>query len=199
MPFIHASFRLFLIVGLPPAYCKDWELLFSSKVNGISFNTFIGKISHKGVTLLLIKDSEDHIFGGLATSPWDKSGSFFGDYSSLLFTVQPTFRVFKASGANENFQWCGHGFSEIPNGVGFGGRMGYFSLFVDSSFETGMSRPTSTFGCPCLASGETFKVKEVECWLVEPAEEDIFLTKNAGSVLDRYEDVSLICCLFQYS
>lgn len=170
---------------MPANYCEDWQLLFSSKLHGMSYNTFTGKITSKGVTLLLVRDDGGSVFGGLATVPWAKSGDFFGDYSSFIFRVHPTFEIYKSSGSNENFQWCGSGFTQIPNGVGFGGRMGYFSLFLDSSFESGMSRPTATYACPCLASSEVFKIEAVECWLVEPAEEDPFAPDKSGSILKR--------------
>ncbi|GMH41004.1 hypothetical protein BSKO_08914 [Bryopsis sp. KO-2023] len=179
------SWLWLLCGGLPQQYCNEWELLFSSRVHGASYNTLLGAITNKGVTLLIVRDTQGHTFGGLATTPWEKKGNFFGDYSSFLFTVQPTFNVYKSSGVNENFQWCGQGFNELPNGVGFGGQMRYFSLFVDDSFEGGMSRPTVTFGTPCLASAEVFKVKEVECWLVEPVEEDPWDARKSKSVLDR--------------
>ena len=67
-------------------------------------------------------------------------------------------------------------------------QVGYFGLFVDGSFERGMSRPAATFENPCLASAETFEVDTVECWRVQPPtpEELEEAAREAGSVLDKY-------------
>ena len=67
-------------------------------------------------------------------------------------------------------------------------QVGYFGLFVDGSFERGMSRPAATFENPCLASAETFEVDIVECWRVQPPtpEELEEAAREAGSVLDKY-------------
>ena len=112
-----------LCIGLPAQQCQQWHLLFNSNIHGMSFNTFFGKIRGRGATLLIVKDTEGSVCGGFAPQPWDKKGSFYGDYSSFLFTLEPQYTVYKPSGVNENFQWCGQGFSELPNGVGFGGQV----------------------------------------------------------------------------
>jgi hypothetical protein len=71
--------------------------------------------------------------------------------------------MYKATGINSNFQWCGIGFSQLPNGCGFGGaqgatNMGQFALYVDSTLDTGMSRPIATFGNEPLTSHQVFQV-----------------------------------------
>lgn len=42
-------------------------------------------------------------------------------------------------------QWCGIGFSQLPNGIGFGGQVGHFGLWLDHTMDSGMSRPAATF------------------------------------------------------
>ena len=66
-------------------------------------------------------------------------------------------------------------------------QVGYFGLFVDGSFERGMSRPAATFENPCLASAETFEVDTVECWRVQPPtpEELEEAAREHNSVLDK--------------
>lgn len=68
------------------------------------------------------------MFGGYASAPWRRGGSFYGSSDSFLFRLLPQHAVFFASGANDNFQWCGYQFRELPNGFGFGGRVR--SLFL---------------------------------------------------------------------
>jgi hypothetical protein len=39
-----------------------------------------------------------------------------------VFSLEPRAMLYPASGINDNLQWCGVGYSELPNGVGFGGQ-----------------------------------------------------------------------------
>ena len=48
-----------------------------------------------------------------------------GDLASFIFRLMPITAVFHPAGINNNIQYCGQGFSAIPNGVGFGGQVGY--------------------------------------------------------------------------
>ena len=73
------------------------------------------------------------------------------------------FQMYQATGINQNFMWCGVGFKQLPNGIGFGGaegsaNIGHFALCVDSTLDSGMSRPIATFGNTPLASEQVFQV-----------------------------------------
>lgn len=68
-----------------------------------------------------------------------------GDYASVIFSLLPTARIYPASGINNHIQWCGVGFSQLPNGLGFGGQVGHFGVWIDETLDTGMSRPAATF------------------------------------------------------
>ena len=46
-----------------------------------------------------------------------------GNFSSFLFQLLPSVVVHTPSGANQNFQYCGHNFASLPNGIGFGGQV----------------------------------------------------------------------------
>jgi hypothetical protein len=46
-----------------------------------------------------------------------------GDYASSIFSLLPQAHLYPASGINANLQWCGVGFSQLPNGIGFGGQV----------------------------------------------------------------------------
>lgn len=47
-----------------------------------------------------------------------------GDFSCFVFSLHPAAAIYRPSGVNENFQWCGQGFNSLPNGIGFGGQVG---------------------------------------------------------------------------
>ena len=51
-----------------------------------------------------------------------------GNFSSFLFQLLPSVAVHTPSGANQNFQYCGHNFASLPNGIGFGGQVGAASV-----------------------------------------------------------------------
>ncbi|KAL0051502.1 hypothetical protein WJX82_008750 [Trebouxia sp. C0006] len=173
---------------LPPKQSDVWELLFHSNKHGQSFNTFMGKVAGKGPTLLLVKDKQGQLFGGYASEPWLKNGKYYGNFSTFLFQLLPKVAMYNPSGANQNFQYCGHNFASLPNGIGFGGQVGYWSLFVDGLFEKGMSHKGATYTNPASLSADTkFEVDVVECWLTQQPEEEA-TASAAGSVLDRFKE-----------
>ena len=51
----------------------------------------------------------------------------------------------RPSGSNANFQWCGVNFSQLPNGIGFGGQVDYFGMHLDGTLDAGMSRASATY------------------------------------------------------
>ena len=115
---------------------------------------------------------------------------FYGDASSFVFSLRPAVSVYRATGHNQNFVWCGAGFTSerFPNGIGFGGQVGHFSVFLDGDFEGGHSRDgAATYGSPNL-SGQTtnFNVDAVEAWGVGPTpdeddDEGLRLNKHTGA------------------
>ncbi|CAI5980210.1 unnamed protein product [Closterium sp. NIES-64] len=149
--------------------CREWCLLYSSKLHGLSFNSFLGKVSSlPHPTVLVVRDSSGAIFGAFASKPWERGSAFYGDMRSILFSFLPTAAVFKAAGTSTNIQWCASGFASesIPNGIGLGGQPGHFALFLSSDFDSGHSRPSTTFNSSSLSSTPNFNIDAVECWAV---------------------------------
>lgn len=52
--------------------------LFSSSHDGESFSTLVGRIVGKGPTLLVVRDTGGHVFGGYAAQSWSIGPSFYG-------------------------------------------------------------------------------------------------------------------------
>lgn len=161
-----------LAPGLAPNLRHEWRLLFSSRIHGLSFNTFLGRLGEAAPTLLLLRDGDGCLFGGVAHAPWRRSGSFFGDYANKLVSFLPAACIYPASGINSNLQWCGSNFEQLPNGVGFGGQTGHFGLWIDSSFDSGHSRPNATYASPSLSCQQSFHIDAVEAWLLKPPDEE---------------------------
>jgi Ca2+-binding EF-hand superfamily protein len=170
---------------LSPDLTQEWSLIFNSDKDGLSFNTMMGRLGKcQAPSLIVIKDKGGFCFGGFAPVPWAKSGQFFGDASTFVFGLRPKLCLSRATGMNTNFQWCGVGFNQLANGIGFGGssgqHSGHFSVFVDSQLENGMSRPIATFGNDCFASSQVFQVDSIECWQLKPNEAEPPTSRRPG-------------------
>ncbi|MQL95545.1 hypothetical protein Taro_028209 [Colocasia esculenta] len=171
---------------------EQWKLLYSSAVNGQSFNTFLGNISNvDGPTVLVIKDEEGYVYGGYASQPWERHSDFYGDMKSFLFQLYPKASIFRPTGANANLQWCAVNFSSdsIPNGIGFGGRPNHFGLFLSASFDQGHTFTCITFDSPCLSKTNLIQPDVIECWgiVVEGTQTDK-PEMVKGTVLERFKE-----------
>ncbi|XP_010262937.1 PREDICTED: TLD domain-containing protein 1 isoform X2 [Nelumbo nucifera] len=170
---------------------EEWKLLYHSSIDGFSFYTFLGKISiGEGSTVLIIKDKEGYIYGGYASQPWERHGDFYGDMKSFIFQLYPQASIFRPTGANGNLQWCAVNFSSesIPNGLGFGGRVNHFGLFLSASFDQGHTFTCSTFGSPCLSKSNQVYPEVIECWgvVIKGVQEEKSDIK--GTVLERFKE-----------
>eukprot|EP00257_Ricinus_communis_P008848 XP_002526913.2 TLD domain-containing protein 1 [Ricinus communis] len=119
-----------------------------------------------GPKILIIKDKEDCIYGGYISQAWDRHGDFYGDIKSFLFQLYHRASIFKYTGANNNVQWCAVNLSSesIPNGIGFGGRVNHFGLFLSASFDLGHTFTCTTFGSASLSKTNTIFPEVMECW-----------------------------------
>ncbi|XP_074269021.1 uncharacterized protein LOC141592311 isoform X1 [Silene latifolia] len=170
---------------------EEWKLLYHSSFHGQSFNTFLGNVSNEeGPTLLIIKDREGYIYGGYGSQPWEKQSDFYGDMKCFLFQLHPKVYMYRPTGANTNLQWCAVNYcsESIPNGIGFGGRVNHFGLFVSASFDTGQTFECTTFGSPCLSKSNRICPEVIECWSVFPKEVQQKSTALKGTVLERFKE-----------
>lgn len=151
---------------------ESWQEVYNSKKHGKAWPSFAAKVSGRGPTLVLIKDTAGHLFGGYAPDSWEKQkNSFYGDegYSSFVFRLHPVTSIHKPTGLNTNFQYFASGCTSgiNPNGAAFGGQINAFALFVDAAFEVGHSFAGPTYKNPVLASGLRYEVDTIECWALD--------------------------------
>lgn len=168
---------MFLAPQLPDGYSAPWRLVFSTHLHGESFTKMLSGLMHHGPTLLLIKDTKGHVFGGFASQAWELKPQFQGDPSCFLFSVFPKLRVYTATGYNQHFMYLNQHQQTMPNGLGMGGQHDYFGLWLDCDFGRGHSRARpkcTTYGSPQLSADEDFILDSVEVWAVgkppQPAE-----------------------------
>ncbi|XP_059192124.1 MTOR-associated protein MEAK7 [Centropristis striata] len=180
---------MFLAPQLPDSYSAPWRLVFSTRLHGESFTRMVTGLSKCGPTLLLIRDTKGHVFGGFASHAWEVKPQFQGDSRCFLFTVSPRLRVYTATGYNGHFMYLNQNQQTMPNGLGMGGQHGYFGLWLDSDFGHGHSRARpkcTTYGSPQLSGEEDFTLDSMEVWAVgkppEPEEGEEGVGKK--SILD---------------
>lgn len=170
---------MFLAPQLPDRYSAPWRLVFSTKLHGESFTRMVTGLLKRGPTLLLIKDTKGHVFGGFASQDWEIKPQFQGDSRCFLFTVSPCLRVYNTTGYNPHFMYLNQNQQTMPNGLGMGGQHNYFGLWLDCDFGHGHSRAKpkcTTYGSPQLSAEEDFTLDTVEVWAVgklpEPEEDE---------------------------
>ncbi|KAG5839817.1 hypothetical protein ANANG_G00209010 [Anguilla anguilla] len=173
---------------------RPLRLLFSTRLHGESFTRLVGCCARRGPTLLLLRDSHGHQFGGFASQSWDTKPQFQGDSRCFLFSVFPTLRVYTCTGYNQHYMYLNQGQQTMPNGLGMGGQHHYFGLWLDSDFGKGHSRARprcTTYGSPQLSAQENFTVETLEVWGVgDPPEEQ--QAQGKRSVLDADPETQAI-------
>lgn len=171
-----------------------WRLLYSSKLHGESFSKLTGAIINKGPTLIAVKDSHGHIFGGFASESWQFSSEFQGTNRSFLYKSHPFLEIYDCVGGsyNDHYMYLNIGQETMPNGLGMGGQHDFFGLWLDQDFGNGHSRAKpkcTTYKSPQLSEEENFKIDSVNIWGVgeEPKnEEDEYSEEGMTSVLDKH-------------
>ncbi|KAH8282125.1 hypothetical protein KR054_005703 [Drosophila jambulina] len=167
-PIIELPHVLYINAQLPREHRHKWRFLFSSKINGESFSTMLGKVMDKGPTLFFIEDEDQYIFGGYASESWSLKPQFGGDDSSLLYTLSPAMRCFTASGYNDHYQYLNLNQQTMPNGLGMGGQFDFWGLWIDCMFGDGQSVESCTTyrDYVQLSKRKQFKIRNMEVWAV---------------------------------
>ena len=76
----------------------------------------------------------------------------------------------------------------MPNGLGMGGQLEYFGLWLDAEYGNGKCAPScSSFSAPKLSKNENFIYHHMEVWGVgeEPQDEDDIEDGAGGGALNK--------------
>ena len=178
---------LFLNLSLPHELRNEWRFLFSSQVHGESFSTMLGRIQMQGATIIIVQDTDDHVFGGFATDSWMLSPNFKGNQSCFLFKLNPDILTFPASSYNNHYQYLNLHQQTMPNGLLMGGQFNYPGLWLDCEYGTGKSSVSCTtfLNYFQLSNKEDFHIKHCEVWGVGPLPETEEELRDSRSVLDQ--------------
>ena len=85
---------------------REWHLLFSINMDGVSMQTFYHNLKHRDNTLILIQDEHDHIFGAFCNEEWHMRNHFYGTGECFVFSFEKDdldITVYHYTGANEKF------------------------------------------------------------------------------------------------
>ncbi|CDO76666.1 hypothetical protein BN946_scf184752.g4 [Trametes cinnabarina] len=148
---------------------RSWTLLYSLDQHGISLNTLYARCQDfKGSALLVIRDSNDAIFGAwMGEGIHPSKGAYYGSGESFLWQLvgKDRVRVFKWTGKNDYVALC------EPDYISFGGGDGHYGLWLDQTLSDGSSARCLTFDNEPLCSpgprqGETvtFECVGLEVW-----------------------------------
>ncbi|CAL1687965.1 unnamed protein product [Lasius platythorax] len=147
----------------------------------------LGRIVMQGATIIILQDTDDHVFGGFASDSWRLGPNFIGNQTSFLFKLDPEILTFSSTNYNNHYQYLNLHQQTMPNGLLMGGQLNYPGLWLDCEYGTGKSSLScTTFQNYVQLSGkEDFKIKHCEVWGVGPVpdvEEDV---REVKSVLDQ--------------
>ncbi|CAD6999341.1 unnamed protein product [Ceratitis capitata] len=190
-PILDIPHVIFVNSNLPNEYRNKWRFLFSSKIMGESFSTMLGKILNRGPTLLVIEDEDHYLFASFNPESWSLKSHFFGNESSMLFTLSPAMRHFNSTGYNNHYQYLNLNQQTMPNGLGIGGQFNYWGLWVDSDYGVGQSSESCTtyHDYVQLSKRKEFKIRNLEVWGIgdEPKDDDDDGEYEGGkrSILDK--------------
>ena len=168
---------------------KEWDRVYTSN-EGKSYILLLQKLETCNECLVIMKDGQGSVFGFYSFDAFDVHPKFYGSSSNFLFSSNPL-RIYNSTGYNSNFLYFNHGQKTLINGIGLGGQMDYFGLFIDEDFN-GHSRAepnSTTYGNPQLSHNAEFSIDTVEVYcMVQRKAKD-----NAkSSILDDYAASNLL-------
>lgn len=161
----------FINYHLPGQYQSIWRLLYSNTIHGDSFSQLVHLITEKGPTVIIVQGKDGHMFGGFASVSWVLKPSFYGSSECFLFTLKPHYAIYNATSYNDHFMYLNQGQETLPNGLGMGGQLDYYGMWIDQSFNKGHSKAVpkcTTFGSPQLSASPEFTVVNIEVWGIGP-------------------------------
>jgi hypothetical protein len=111
-----------------------------------------------GPCILIIKDEAGFVFGAFTGESWRRGEPrYYGTRETFLFSLRPSFAVYKWSFKNSFFQLA------RDDGIAIGGG-NHFGIWLDSNLRNGSSLECQTFDSPSLSSQMDFRCMALELW-----------------------------------
>jgi TLD len=99
-----------------PSKAIPHSLLFSSKLDGKSWQNFANNIVNRGALVIVIKTSDGAVFGGYTDQPLQSLTRWTGNRNNFLFRQSPMGLWDAANGTNDHYQYLCWGKKSLPNG-----------------------------------------------------------------------------------
>mmetsp|Transcript_8466 Transcript_8466/g.12630 ORF Transcript_8466/g.12630 Transcript_8466/m.12630 type:complete len:447 (-) Transcript_8466:195-1535(-) len=115
-----------------------WKKLYTTQQDGLSFNRIAHHIlGYSGPSLILIKCSgSDVVIGAYNEDRWRDSNRFYGNSASFLCALAPDMKIFRSKAdSNQHYQWLNMKSYGMPHGLGMGGSLEKFRLFIPDTLE----------------------------------------------------------------
>lgn len=143
-----------------PTYltCNEMELAYTTRRHGWNLLSFYSMLDGKGPTILVVKDTEDNIFGAFCSASWKRSNEVYGNGRSFVFTLRPHMQAFVWSGLENSFMYTRR------DAVFVGGGKKGIALCLQLDDERGFTQECQTFLSPALSEHGSFRCEVVEAW-----------------------------------
>ncbi|KAJ1606739.1 Oxr1p like TLDc domain-containing protein [Cryptosporidium canis] len=67
---------------------RRWQLAFCSKLHGVSFGSFYRRVSNKGPSILVVRDTNGVVFGAFISESIRNSTNYYGTGEMFVFTYK---------------------------------------------------------------------------------------------------------------
>lgn len=67
---------------------RRWQLSFCSKLHGVSFGSFYSRVSNKGPSILVVRDTNGVVFGAFISESIRNSTNYYGTGEMFVFTYK---------------------------------------------------------------------------------------------------------------
>ena len=106
---------------------------------------------------------DGYAFGGFNSDSWSPGPKFFGQSTCFLFSLTPRMHSYETTRFNSNYAYFNLKQKTMPNGLGMGGQLDFFALWLDSEYGRGKCAPScSSFQSPQLSKKEDFHYTHLE-------------------------------------
>jgi len=137
-----------------------WKLLYSMDQHGATLSTLYSKIQGQGPCIMVLKNSEEELFGAYMSEAFDPSNKgFFGTPECFLWKADKfQFKKFTATHINQYFMVA------EPSFIAMGGGNGNFGFYLDEDIHFGYSTKCDTFNNEVLTKNTEFECFGCEIW-----------------------------------
>jgi hypothetical protein len=156
-----------------PADTSKWYRLYQATTDGFSASDFHRLCDNRGSTIVLIRATSGHIFGGVAAIPWGSSGRSVSTAKSFLFGIRThDSRSTAVTFDLKSSPTEGVIADSLSIGPNFGNDLricDFANLYQDSFSELGSNFAIDDSTSKTFFTGSTsFKVEEMEVFQILP-------------------------------